>query len=253
MYRLGCIPSHPDKLGLGHYANIIGAPKSGDVPLGPALDQADSSTCTCNAAMVAIQARMPRKADGSFAPLGSRLFAYYGSGALEGDTTDTGRQIADVFTALARLGFPEEQFWPFSDNPTKINTHPNYTAYYAAADQRVITGAHRITTRGNQRIENVKAAIAAGHPVVWGTALDDAFMNLGASDVWPGLRGPSIGGHAMVLHRYDGAILWSRSSWTDGYADGGSARVHQDAVASSDASDFWVVETAPQFSILRAA
>ncbi len=247
LYQLGCKPSHPDKMGLGFYHNIVGAPPSGDAPLGPVLDQGNSSTCTCNAAMVAIQARSPKQADGSWAPLGSRLFAYFFSGALEGDTSDTGRQIADVFTAIGKLGFPPESVWPFDLD--KLDKHPGYSAYYAAADQRIVKGAYRITARGDQRIANVKAAIALGHPVVWGTSLDDAFMNLSATDVWPGLTGPSIGGHAMILHRYDHDLFWSRSSWTEGYADAGSARVSAAAVESDNASDFWVVETAPQFTV----
>ncbi len=251
MFQLGCKPSHPDKLGLGHWHNIVGAPASGDVPLGPVLDQGASSSCTGNSTAVAIQARMPRQADGSFAPLPSRLFLYYFARAKEHDTAnDDGAQIADVFAAAAALGVPPESAWTFSDDLPKIAAHPDYTAMFEAADQRILKGAYRITARGDQRIANVKAAIAIGHPVVWGTQLDDAFMNLSATDVWPGVKGPSIGGHAMVLHRFDGDLFWTRSSWGDGYADAGSARISAEAIASSDASDFWIVETAPKFSVI---
>lgn len=230
---------------------MIGAPTSGDVPLGPVLNQGDTSSCTGNSSALAIQARMPRMPDGSFAPLPSRLWLYYFARAKENDTAqDDGAQLADVFAAAAALGFPPESAWSFSEDLAKITAHPDYTAAFEAADQRLIKGAYRITTRGDQRVANVKAAIHLGHPVVWGTSLDEAFMDLGPTDVWPGLTGPSVGGHAMVLHRFDGDMFWTRSSWGEDYADGGSARITADAVASSAASDFWVVETAPKFSVV---
>ncbi len=245
--RLGCIPSHEEKLGLGVWFSKSPVPTSGDVPLGPVQDQGDSSSCTGNAVAVAIQARMPRTPTGDFAELPSRLFPYYGGRALEHDAeADNGAQLADVIAFVAKHGIPRESVWPF--DLSKLLTRPTLDVFQRALDQALIKGAHRITTSGSARVVQVKQALALGHPVVWGTEVDAAFMDLAPHQVWPGLGEDPRGGHAMVLHRFDGDTFWTRSSWTAGFADAGSARISAEAVASKHARDFWIVETAPEYS-----
>jgi hypothetical protein len=254
-YGKGHIPSPPHKMGLGHPSTFLAAAPavtSAAVPMPPVVDQLQTSSCTGNSSAVAIQEAMSKGAafpPGQWAPLPSRLFLYYGARALEGSTgEDSGAMISDIFAEAARMGVPPESFWTFSEDLTKITAAPDWAAIRAAADQRIVTGAFRIMSSGQQRVADVKAAIASGSPVVWGTELDMAFEELGPTDVWPGVTGDVIGGHAMILHRFDGDVFWTRSSWGTGFADVGSARISAAAVASPNASDFWIVAMAPNYS-----
>jgi len=252
-YGKGHIPSPPHKFGLGHPKAMLAAaaaPLSAAVPMPPVVDQVQTSSCTGNAFAVATQEAMTRTANlPQWVPLPSRLFPYYGARALEGTTgEDSGAMLSDIFAEAARMGVPPESMWTFSEDLAKITAAPDWEAIRAAADQRIVKGAWRIQSIGSSRINDVKAAIAAGNPVVWGTELDMAFEELGPTDVWPGVTGEIIGGHAMVLHKYDGDVFWTRSSWGAGFADAGSARIRASAVGSPNASDFWVVEMVPAYS-----
>lgn len=176
---------------------------------------------------------------------------YFDGRALEGTTDqDCGAMNSDLIDAAKVVGLAPESAWPFDLN--KITTQPDAEAYRLAADQKILEGAYRITSDGKQRIQDIKTAIAAGHLVMWGTALDQAFEDLQPGDVWPGVTGPIIGGHAMFLHEYapDGAggtKFKTRSSW--GYwCDGGSAWVSENAVMDSAADDFWIIAVVEPFS-----
>jgi hypothetical protein len=253
-------PSHV--VGLGHpdHLTALPVPTSGEVALGPVVDQGKLGSCTGNSTAVAIQAKMP-KINGAWAPLPSRLWLYFGARALEDSIDqDAGAMISDIFGWAAKMGYPPETAWAYPDvnadeatQLAKCVAMPDWRAFQLAADQKVIKGAYRLASTGQARVDDVKRAIAAGYPIVWGTSLDQAFEDLLPTHVWPGVRGASIGGHAMVLHRFDGDIFWSRSSWTADFADNGSARVSAEAVASPDADDFWLVEVVDGYSSSEAA
>lgn len=275
MYGKGYIPSPDEAVGLGHPpSQLFGAaplPEYASVPLGPVLDQGQTSSCTGHATAVAIQAAQTRalweqkKAEtGStktleealseglieWSPLPSRLMLYFdGRTRIGAQNEDGGAVISDLFDACAAVGVCAERDWPF--DLSKINTKPDSEAQHAAADQRIVEGAYRITSTGQQRVEDVKRALAAGHHVVWGTYLDMAFERLKPGMVWPGLTGPNVGGHAMVLWEFGphGAesYFMTRSSWSKGWCENGSARISEKAVASQYARDFWVVVLAPTF------
>lgn len=259
-YGKGLKPSHPSKLGLGHPTHLLGAvelPREASVELPPAVDQGQSSSCTGNSSAVAICEAMTRAAKlppGQWVELPSRLFLYFHGRALEGNTNyDDGAALSDIFDGASKLGVPPESAWTFSDDVSKVVAQPSWESYRAAADQRVVSGAWRILSTGAQRVRDVQAAIASGNTVVLGTELDAAFENLGPNDVWPGVTGQVIGGHAVVAHKYrtapSGLIeIALRSSWTPSFADNGSAWVKAAAIESHNCSDLWVVSLIPTYS-----
>lgn len=264
-FAKGHIPSPRHLVGLGHPLHLSAVPippaASADIP--PPVDQGMIGSCTGNSSAIAIQVGQARALGlphGQFHELPSRLFLYYGARALEASTTeDAGAMIADIFEAAARLGFPPESAWPYPDvnlaNPAEqlaaVVAQPSFAAYEAANDQKIVRGAHRILSEGQALADDVARAIAAGSLVVWGTELDQAFEDLQPGDVWPGVTGPVIGGHAMVLHAYEPWLTTrrykTRSSWGD-WCDGGSAWVSQAAITSPHASDFWVVDVIAPYS-----
>lgn len=244
--------THPGGRGLGHPNHLLGAlslPASAAVPLGPVVDQGDASSCVGNSTAIAIQAAGGQP----FGDLPARRYLYAmarakGSGQ---PLVDEGAIIADAFGAASEVGYPAESAMPYTDDPIAINAMPDLEAIREAIDQApsMVNGAYRIVTSGAARVRDVAAAIAAGHCVVWGTELDQAFEDLGPRDVWPGVRGMPIGGHAMVLWAYRtnpvGRLEFaSRSSWTASFADGGSAWCAESAISSPDADDFWIVSVA---------
>lgn len=258
-YGKGCIPSEDHKVGLGHPSHLLGAalPSSASVPLPPPVDQGQSSSCTGNSSAVAICAAMSRAKglpEGEFVELPSRLFLYFGARALEGNTgADDGAQIADIFDAASKLGVPPESAWTFSDDLAKITANPDWMSYTRAADQRVLQGAWRIRSIGSQRVRDVRAAIAGGNAVVLGTLLDQAFEDMGPSDVWPGVSGEVIGGHAIVAcgfrtNAQGGTEFQLQNSWSAAWCDGGKCWISSDAVASSNCSDLWLVQTVQAYS-----
>lgn len=244
MFGKGYRPSPMHKLGLGHPEHLLAAatiPTRAEVVMPPPVDQG----------AVAIQVAMAHSANlttGKFLSLPSRLFLYFHARAVLGEImADDGAILTDIFESAAKLGVPPESAWSFSEEMSKITAQPDWAAYTFAADQKIVKGAWRITSTGSRRVDDIKRAIAGDDTVVWGTQLDLAFEDLVAGQVWPGVRGQVVGGHAMVLHKYDGDVFWTRSSWGQ-WCEGGSARVSADAVASIHAADFWIVETVEPFA-----
>jgi hypothetical protein len=198
-------------------------------------------------------------APGDFPELPSRLFLYYGGRADIGETKrDEGAMIHSLFDCAQKLGVPPESAWPFSDKLGDIIKQPGWEAIQAAADQKIVDGAYRISTLGTERADDVARALGQGATVVWGTALDNAVFDLenNPGGVWPGVRGAIIGGHAMVLHAHEPwqngqRKFLSRTSWGP-FGKDGSFWVSEDAVTSPNASDLWVVSLAPTYSKLSS-
>jgi hypothetical protein len=252
-FAYGWKPSPPHKVGLGHPEHLRAMAPLPDtimLPTPPCLDQGNAGSCVGNSVASALQAA----AGEPWGALPARRFIYAMARARAGENplTDDGAEIAEAFAALAEVGYPPESVMPYTDDPILINERPNFEALHEAIDQAplVLTGAYRLASTGEQRVLDVRAALAARRYVVWGTYLDQAFEGLGASDVWPGVVGKILGGHAMYFHGYapwkSGFKFPSRSSWQDTFGDGGSGWVSEDAIASSDSSDYWVAEFAPK-------
>jgi hypothetical protein len=245
----GLRPTPAHQVGLGHAIHLRAAPpppQSARVLMPAAVDQGAASSCTGNASAVAICAEMAH--GGAFPELPSRLFLYFHARAAIGEQgRDEGATIGDIFEQAAKLGVPPEKAWAYSDAFDKVTSQPDWEAYREGADQRIVSGAYRLSSFGDELVDDVKRAIAAGSVVVWGTQVDQAFEDLSPGRVWPGVGGSSLGGHAMVLFMYDGDIFWTRSSWGSGWCEGGSARVSADAVKAG--LEFWIVApTVPVWS-----
>lgn len=278
-YGTGIIfsPDHARGLGAPLHLAAGAVPDRAYIELPEALDQGRTSSCTGNAAAVALQTEMRTEAFARNADLRLRAGQYpdhhralllripapphivwpelpsrsflYGIARIEGGNflTDDGASLSNLFDAASQVGFPRESAWPF--DPKKLTTRPPWDVYQAAADQKLsigLQGAYRLSGS----IDEVKRAIAAGSVIVWGSELDQAFEDLKAGETWPGVRGEPVGGHAMVLHAYEpyagGTRLASRSSWTADFADNGSAWV--DSRAVSMAKELWAIALAPVYS-----
>lgn len=246
----GMIRSPLSYRGLGHPLHLSTAPLPQQALVAtPVVDQLGLGSCTGNAVAVALAVEMSRARNfppGQFVELPSRLFLYYHARSLEGTQgQDAGAMISDVFDAASKLGFPPESAWSYpslsstdEEQLAKCVAQPDSMAYTKAADQRLVKGVYRLSSSGKQLSDDIARAIAQGSVVVWGTDLDQAFEDLRPGQVWPGVRGQIIGGHAMLLHAFRTNAAGHRefgslSSWNDSFADWGTAWITEEAAISS--------------------
>lgn len=222
------------------------------------LDQGHLGSCTCNAVAQAYRISLIRQNPGIAPPLVSRLFLYYLARAIDRETDiDAGTYLRNVFLALTTFGAPDESFWPYSDDSmpgAPFTQKPPLDVLSLAYDQRAQNGVPaylRIDTSGNERIIDIKRAIAAGHAVVFGTQVSNDFVS-GNFDptrpLSPPLNQSIAGGHALTLGEYDRDDFTGPNSWGESFGLRGWFRFTAEYLAWDESSDFWILDTAPAFS-----
>lgn len=229
-----------EKLGLAKASNLVVDLSDLVVDV---LDQLSSQSCVANAWEQAI--RMERKRLGYPVVLGSRLFGYSNSRAEHFDEkTDGGTFLRTYAWALKKVGSCPESTWPF--DLKKVNQHPPARAYREAWALRGIRGYYKIYDQGYFRTEAIRAALAEGKAVVFGTAVDEAFLQLNG-DSLIGKPSSIIGYHAMCLcgyspdakngdYKYQTVNSWSKQWRSNGFAD-----LTEEYIQWKSSDDFWVV------------
>jgi C1A family cysteine protease len=207
------------------------------------LNQGRTSSCVAHAWEQGIRTATfyanPRM-DPSTIPLGSRLFGYFNARAQDHDQkVDAGTYLRSYAAGRIQVGCPVEAVWPF--NPLKVNSNPPPRAYHAAFDYRGLRGYHRITELGEARLLAIRAAIAAGLPVVFGTLIDTAFAELTGPEARIPNPARSRGRHAMCIVGYRAGWFLIVNSWGTEWGDGGFAWLPEAMIASAESTDFWVV------------
>lgn len=172
----------------------------------------------------------------------SRLFIYYEERVLEGTVAwDTGAYIRDGLKVVNKKGAPLESLWPYNIN--QFTVQPS-TAAYADALRRKVTGYQRCAD-----FAAVKAALAAGNPVVIGFDVYSSFETLTVAKTgqmpYPNVNTEELlGGHAVCLVGYNDTTqkFIARNSWGTSWGDKGyfymPYRVIQNPAMSGD---FWTI------------
>jgi len=208
------------------------------VPDGFPLDQSQTQSCVSHAAAACLRIL-------TGAPLASRLEMYGVARVVDGEPiaglTDDGCVPSDMVAALAKYGACLESDWPF--DPSKVNDAPPWNALRLASAYRV-TGFERLPDDAS-RIDALKRALVAGHPVMLGTPVDEAFENLPADQVWHGVSGPSLGGHMICAIGYANDQIRILNSWGSTWADGGQAWIDTAWIANPDVSDLYALDAVP--------
>lgn len=202
-------------------------------------DQGNLGSCTGNAIAGAIELidRKNRKMLDV-----SRLFIYYEERVLEGSVNyDSGAYIRDGLKVVNKKGAPLENIWPYDINQFAVQPPP---AAYADALNRKVTAYQRCVN-----FNAVKAALAAGNPVVVGFDVYSSFETVQVARTgqmpYPNvLREQYLGGHAVCLVGYKDSTqqFIARNSWGTNWGDRGyfymPYRVIQD---TSMSGDFWTI------------
>ena len=150
-------------------------------------------------------------------------------------------EIRDGIKELAKLGAPPESLWPYDIQA--FATKPPAQAFTVALSHQALN-YQRVT----QSLAQLKGALAAGFPFVFGFTVYESFESeaVAKSGVVP-LPSPterSLGGHAVMAVGYDDStqVFRVENSWGPTWGQKGFFTIPYAYLASADlASDFWTI------------
>jgi hypothetical protein len=221
------------------------APPAADLmPLVVSVFKQHWGSCVAQAVCQAIRMRDRAALGPSSVPtLGSRSFAYLISRAHHhAEDRDDGTNFRSMFTALSKLGLPPEDAWPYDRSPGAFKVPPSTDAFRLAYDARRRIAYHRIYEEGSARLDAVRRAIAAGHPVCFGMNVTEAFgaEHFDATAPLAPMRGAPVGGHALLIVGYDARGFRVLNSWGESWGDHGTFIASPDLIVEQ-ARDLWLV------------
>jgi C1A family cysteine protease len=207
-------------------------------------DQQHTSSCVGQAFAGAID--ICESSAGLYSQPASALFPYYHARREHQKIVlDGGTYIRAAARMMTKLGIPDAAHWPFS--LLKVNRRPGWNAHRWAHPRR---GGeyYALFGYGHERLSQVKAALANGHPVLFGAAVPRSFIPSRGPEIVdrPLDEEPIAGGHAMVLvgYREDadwGLLFRCLNSWGTDWRDGGYCWLTDAFVRWIKARDFTIV------------
>lgn len=240
---LGCVEDQPDDRDLGFERLGVGSSPPSESSMAlfcTVLDQGGTQSCVAHA--VAQGLLVAHRAVGRAAyKLPSRRFLYWGARGYDGEELiDLGTRIRSAMKFQVALGSPDESFCPW--DPKLINRAPSWSAYRHAFDQRGLKGYYRIVTSGEERLDEIRRAVASDRPVAFGTGVSRDFVN--------GVRSGSahdppmsvIGRHAMLVVGYEPGRFRIVNSWGRLWDDGGFGWLSEDYLAHPGTKDLWALD-----------
>ena len=192
--------------------------------------------CSCVEAYGFISAKQGRPF------IGSALFAYWNARRyIKSTSWDSGAEIRDGIKGLNQYGLASEATWPYVES--RVTTKPTRKSFTEGLSHQAI----KYERIDNIWINNLRAAIAAERPVVFGFSVYESFDRITRTGVMPmPKRGESlIGGHAVVALGYDDRTRRVKCSnhWGTSWGDKGFFHMPYDFITNVDlATDFWALE-----------
>jgi hypothetical protein len=175
----------------------------------------------------------------------SRLFIYSMARSLmdddgdgQGDIDkDEGTYIRLCFEILSRFGVCEETVWPYDE--AKVYVAPSIKALRRATGRK-IHSYYRIKSVGDDRLDAMVSALRAKHPIVFGTLIDQAFMQTNGPSIISAPTGTTVGGHAMLVVGFVNGHFLVKNSWGKGWRDNGFCLFTPEYMKWASTWDLWV-------------
>lgn len=188
----------------------------GDVDLrpfsSPVHNQRSTSTCVGNAVVKALEIKRIQKYGHEKHENLSRLDVYYGARDLmnpKRTDVDSGTHISLACDVLRRFGVCREKMFPFDEKNLFI---PPPVMATREAYLNKIHSHFRITTKGNDRLDDIILNLQAGNPVVFGTAIGENWFKYNGTE--PIKQDTKFdGGHAMVVVGIINDLFIIENSW----------------------------------------
>jgi C1A family cysteine protease len=237
----GWIPALPDAR---HYAFI---PKTTVTPptmdlrsqLPDVWDQGSIGSCVAHGVSICHVAAQRKHGGPQIMP--ARLALYFQARAVQGwQNQDSGCQIVDAMKVTAKLGVADEKLYPYQT--TKFKLKPPVSVYTNGLLHQTL----EYQKIDNANPENIRAAVAEGFPVVFGSTLYSNYDQLNASNLMPDpdLKGSIVGGHCMAIVGYDKSKkqFLVRNSWSKAWGDKGHHWMSEAYICNlSLTDDVWVL------------
>ena len=205
----------------------------------PIEDQGNLGSCTANAG-VGMYEYMENKVNGKYTD-GSKLFLYKATRLLMGEEGlgDSGAYIRTTLGAIRLFGIPNEQFWPYTDDPVKFDIMPD--SWLWALGQSFQSIKHfrlDYSQDGKENILRMKEYVTKGYALDFGffvfSSYSDAATNSGIFP-YPSPGESIVGGHSILIVGYDDAKVSKnprdgntktgcfliRNSWGESWGDRG--------------------------------
>jgi C1A family cysteine protease len=243
--KFGWVPALPDAraYAFAPKASIVKAlPASVDLraSLPPVWNQGSIGSCVAHGVAIAhIAAQRKNKAAKEIMP--ARLALYFQGRAVRGwQAQDSGMFISDAMKCVAKLGVADEKLYPYLT-----------TRYLLKPPAAVYANGLLHQSLEYQKIDSskpdvIKAALAEGLPVVFGSTLYENHGTLvGNVMPDPDLSTSAIGGHCMALVGYDSGKkqFLVRNSWGKSWGDNGHHWVSEKYICDlSLTDDVWVLK-----------
>jgi len=232
-----------DKSMISNYLPIL----NGNVDLreftSPRHNQRKTSTCTCQSAVKALEIkRIMKYGKEAHVPL-SVMDLYYGARDLmdpKETDRDEGTYLYLVCDVLRRFGVCREELNPFDEKnlfvPTPIMaTRESY--------MNKISANYRISSTGNDRVDDVINNLRVGNPVIFATRVGMNWMlyNSNSKPLEITSMDNSIGNHAICIVGWVDGKFVIENSWGNGWGDDGFAYLQPEVIADCGSVDFWVI------------
>lgn len=211
-------------------------------------NQLETSSCVAQSIIKGLEVLKVRKNGPEAHEDLSRSALYYLTREIMGPPfhqVDNGSYISTAAQVLRKFGVCREnprsstdrQFWPF--DVSRINKSPSVIAMRSAYVNK-ISSFYAIHETGENRSRRIIQALAAGHPVIFGTKVYANFQNY-RGGTWESNSGSLLGGHATCLVGWDGRNFIGENSWGPFWGDDGFYYASPRIIESSESSDFIVL------------
>ena len=202
------------------------SPASASIPFGEVFDQGQSGSCVAQASAKCLELVTGVRP--------SRLAIYEAARVRGGQSIEALRDVGCIpalaVEAMTLEGVSAEERWAF--DPAKVLKATPWDVL--RADVKVGGWAKL------EGPDQVRAALASGHPVMFGMPVDEAFESY-AGGLYPGRSGASLGGHMQTIVGYSSDAFRVLNSWGTGWGHGGCSWIAEAYLFGGEPSDFYVL------------